>query len=117
MQRFMLKSKIHRATVTESNLNYQGSLTIDADLMEAANLTPFEHVHIYNITNGHRFETYVIEGKRGSGTICMNGAAARKVQIGDLIIIASYALMEDQDCVEYHPNIILVDGYNRITER
>lgn len=113
MQRIMLKSKIHRATVTDANLNYEGSVSIDRALMDAAGLYPFEKVEVYNINNGERFNTYVIEGTRESGVICVNGAAARKVAIGDLIIIVSYALFTDEELSGYHPSVVLVDGNNR----
>ena len=102
----VLKSKIHRVTVTEANLNYVGSITIDKDLIEAANLIEFEKVWILNINNGERFETYVIEGVRGSGTICLNGAAARLVQPGDIILIVSYAQMDFEDAKKFKPTII-----------
>lgn len=94
MQIEVLKSKIHRVTITEANLNYVGSITIDEELMEAANLIEGERVQIWNVTNGERLDTYVIRGRRGSGAICLNGAAARKAQVGDVLIIASYARME-----------------------
>ena len=101
MFRTMLKSKIHRATVTEANLNYMGSITIDEALLEAAEILPNEKVQIVNNNNGARFETYVIKGRRDSGVICLNGAAARKVQPGDLIIIISYAIMDDNEAQSY----------------
>lgn len=110
----MLKAKIHRARVTDANLNYEGSLTIDRQLMEAVGLLPFEKVKIYNINNGERFDTYVIEGEAGSGTIALNGAAARKGEIGDLIIIVSYALYDQQEMAAYQPRIVVVDQDNRI---
>ena len=94
MQIEVLKSKIHRVTITEANLNYVGSITIDEELMEAANLIEGERVQIWNVTNGERLDTYVIRGRRGSGAICLNGAAARKAQVGDVLIIAAYARME-----------------------
>ncbi len=97
MQRFMMKSKIHRAIVTETNLNYQGSITIDKDLMELADILPNEKVQVLSINNGARFDTYAIEGERGSGTICINGAAARLCQVGDIIIIISYAIIDDEE--------------------
>ena len=101
-----LKSKIHCASVTDANLNYVGSITIDEDLMEAANLIEGEKVHIVNNNNGERFETYIITGKRGSGDICLNGAAARKAQIGDVIIIMSYGLMEFEKAKTFKPSIV-----------
>ena len=101
MVRFMLKSKIHRATVTNSDLHYEGSLTLDETLMKAADIFPFEHAHVYNITNGHRFETYVMRGEKDSGIVCVNGAAAHLARKGDLIIIASYCLIEDRRAKSY----------------
>ena len=105
----VLKSKIHRVTVTDANLNYSGSITIDEDLMDAANLIEFEKVHVLNNNNGERFVTYVIKGERNSGIICLNGAAARKVQIGDIILILSYAQMEFEEAKQFKPTIILPD--------
>lgn len=105
----VLKSKIHRVTVTEANLNYIGSITIDEDLMDAANMIEYEHVYIVDNNNGERFETYVIKGKRGSGVICLNGAAARRVQIGDIIIIMSYAQMDFEEAKVSKPCIIFPD--------
>lgn len=116
MFRIMLKSKIHRATVTGADLNYEGSITIDKDLLDAANISLYEQVQIYNITNGARFETYVIEGERGSGEICLNGAAARCVQKGDLIIIASYILLPEQDVTTYKPVYVFVDKNNKMVK-
>jgi aspartate 1-decarboxylase len=112
----MLKTKIHRATVTESDLNYEGSLTIDKTLMAQVGLYPFEQIKIYNINNGERFDTYVIEGLADSGTIALNGAAARKGLVGDLIIIASYGLMPEEELAGYRPRIILLDERNRIKQ-
>jgi len=114
MRRTMMKSKIHSATVTEANLNYEGSITIDERLMEAANLLEFELVQVYNINNGERFETYVISGEKDSGVICLNGAAARKVAVGDKIIIVSYASYEEEELKVHSPRIVLVDEENRI---
>ena len=114
MLRSMLKSKIHRATVTDSNLNYEGSLTIDKMLMDEVGLIPFERINVYNINNGERFETYVIEGAADSGVIGLNGAAARKGLVGDLIIIVSYAMFSDDELLDYHPRIVLLDQDNRI---
>ena len=105
----ILKSKIHRVTVTEANLNYIGSITIDKDLMEAANLIEYEKVWVLNNHNGERFETYVIEGERGSGTICVNGAAARRVQPGDILIILSYAQMDFEEAKFFKPAKIFPD--------
>ncbi|MFW5820437.1 MAG: aspartate 1-decarboxylase [Bacteroidota bacterium] len=105
----IVKSKIHRVTVTEADLHYVGSITIDEDLMDAANIIANEKVHVVNINNGERLETYVIKGKRGSGEICMNGPAARKVAIGDIIIIISYASMDFEDARSFEPAIIFPD--------
>ncbi len=110
----VLKSKIHRATITESDMNYVGSIEIDEDLMDAANLIENERVNIYNITNGERFETYVIRGDRGSGVISINGAASRKVAVGDLIIIVSYASMDFEDAKKFSPHIIFPDSNNKL---
>lgn len=114
MQIEVLKSKIHRATLTQSNLHYIGSIGIDEDLMEAANLIENEKVHIYNINNGERLETYVIKGERGSGTITLNGAAARKAAVGDKIIIVSYASIDFEKAKTFKPIIIFPDGKNKI---
>jgi aspartate 1-decarboxylase len=113
MRRFMFKSKIHRATVTGADLNYEGSITIDRKLLELADILPYEKVDIYNITNGERFSTYVIPGEPGSGEICLNGAAARKVQKGDLVIIVSYCELEEEEIKEFKPTVVLVDEKNR----
>jgi aspartate 1-decarboxylase len=113
MMRNMMKSKIHRATVTEANLNYVGSITIDEDLMEAADLWENEKVQVVNINNGARLETYVIPGPRGSGVICLNGAAARHAQPGDKVIIISYALMTEEEARAHRPRIVLMDDANR----
>ena len=102
----IVKSKIHRVTVTEANLNYIGSITIDEDLLDAANLIPNEKVSIVNNNNGERFETYIIKGERGSGVICLNGAAARRAQPGDIIIIMSYALMEFEEAKTFKPAVV-----------
>ncbi len=115
MMRTMLKCKIHRAKVTEAVLHYEGSITIDETLMEAAGLIEYEQVHIYNIDNGNRFSTYVIRGERDSGVICVNGAAARKVSRGDLLIIANYAAYDEKELVSFRPLLVYVDGKNRIT--
>lgn len=115
MIRTMLKCKIHRATVTEAVLHYEGSITIDETLMEAAGLLEYEQVHIYNIDNGNRFSTYVIRGERDSGVVCVNGAAARKVSRGDLLIIANYASYDEKELVNFRPTLVYVDGQNRIT--
>lgn len=116
MQIQVLKSKIHRATVTESNLNYIGSITIDETLMIEAGLIPNERVFIYNINNGQRFDTYVIKGKKNSGEICMNGAASRLVQLGDRIIIVSYAILEKEKAEAFSPKVIVVDEMNKIVQ-
>jgi len=112
----MFKSKIHRATVTEANLNYMGSITIDEALLEAAGILPNERVQVVNNNNGSRFETYVIKGERNSGVICLNGAAARLVQPGDTVIIISYALMDSQEARTFRPTVVMVDASNRIVE-
>jgi len=114
MNRTMLKSKVHRATVTQSDLHYVGSLTMDPDLMEAADLLPNELVHVLDIDNGARLETYVISGVRGSGVIGINGAAARLVHTGDLVIIASYAVVTDAEARELAPKVVHVDARNGI---
>ncbi len=113
----MLKSKIHRATITDADLNYEGSLTIDPLLMEAADLLPFEQIMVYNISNGSRFDTYVIEGQRGSGSICLNGAAARKGSPGDLIIIASYGLYSKDQIAKGKSILVWVDAKNKLKDR
>jgi len=113
ISRTMLKSKIHRATVTDANLNYVGSITVDMDLLDAADIRLYEHVHVVNINNGARFETYAIEGVRGSGTICLNGAAARLAQPGDLVIVLSYAQYEEAELEGYEPLVVHVDERNR----
>jgi aspartate 1-decarboxylase len=114
MQRQMLKSKIHRATVTDCNLHYAGSITIDSELMEEADLLPHEQVHVLDVDNGSRFETYVIEGRYGSREMCVNGAAARLVQPGDRVIVVSYAAYTDQELHGYEPRVVHVDEDNRI---
>ncbi|MCX5403223.1 aspartate 1-decarboxylase [Streptomyces sp. NBC_00335] len=116
MLRTMFKSKIHRATVTQADLHYVGSVTIDADLLDAADLLPGELVHIVDITNGARLETYVIRGERGSGVIGINGAAAHLVHPGDLVILISYGQMEDAEARVFEPRVVHVDGDNRIIE-
>ena len=105
----VLKSKIHRVTVTEANLNYMGSITIDENLMDASNLLENEKVQVVNINNGERFETYVIRGERGTGVICLNGPAARKVSVGDIVIIMSYAMMDFEEARHFKPVILLPD--------
>lgn len=106
----VLKSKLHCVRVTEANLNYVGSITIDEDLMDAANMIEGEKVHIVNNNNGERFETYIIKGERGSGCICLNGAAARKVQIGDIVIIMSYAMMDFEEAKKFKPSVVFPDS-------
>ncbi|NOU97517.1 aspartate 1-decarboxylase [Paenibacillus sp. LMG 31456] len=114
MFRTMLKSKIHRATVTEANLNYVGSITIDEDLIDMIDMLPNEKVQIVNNNNGARFETYVIPGPRGSGVICLNGAAARMVHVGDTVIILSYVMMTDEEARKHHPQIAIMGENNRV---
>jgi aspartate 1-decarboxylase len=114
MQNFMLKSKIHRATVTDADLHYEGSISIDEKLLEEAAMLPYEKVEIYDVDNGERFSTYIIKGKRNSGTICLNGAAARKVAKGDLIIIATYVLVDEKEAKKWKPKCVLVDAENKI---
>jgi len=116
MQITLCKSKIHRATITEANLQYEGSLTVDRDLMDAAGLLPYEKVAVVNVTNGSRLETYVIEGGRGTGVLCLNGAAARLGAVGDTVIIISYALMDPAEAENYKPRLVQVDESNRPTE-
>ncbi|MHB8172633.1 MAG: aspartate 1-decarboxylase [Thermincolia bacterium] len=116
MYRTMLKSKIHRAVVTEANLQYVGSITIDSNLMEAADILPNEKVQVVNNNNGARLETYVIEGAPGSGVICLNGAAARLVQPGDNVIIISYVLVDNKEASQVVPKVVFVDEKNRVTE-
>lgn len=105
----VVKSKIHRVTVTQANLNYVGSITIDEALLEAANLIPNERVYIVNNNNGERFDTYIIKGERGSGEICLNGAAARKVQVGDIVIIMAYAMMDFEEAKTFKPSVVFPD--------
>ncbi|KRW92290.1 aspartate 1-decarboxylase subunit alpha [Alicyclobacillus tengchongensis] len=114
MFRTMMKSKIHRATVTQTNLNYVGSITIDSELMAAADLLENERVQVVNINTGARFDTYVIPGEPGAGTIGLNGAAARLAEPGDLVIIISYAMYENADAMQHEPTVVLVDANNRI---
>ena len=114
--RTMLKSKIHRATVTDGNIDYEGSITIDTKLMEAADILPYEQVQVLNINNGARFSTYAIEGKPGSGDICLNGAAARLAVKGDLVIILTYTDMDDEAARHYKPIIVHVDKKNSIVK-
>ena len=117
MNRMLLKSKIHRATVTDASLHYEGSVTLDPLLMEATDIVEWEQVDIYDINNGNRLTTYAISGERGSGVVCLNGAAARLVQVGDLVIVCSYAQYSEDERRKHVPKIALVDGKNRIPER
>ncbi|MCS7027126.1 MAG: aspartate 1-decarboxylase [Bacteroidia bacterium] len=113
----VLKSKIHRVRVTQAELNYVGSITIDKDLLDAANMIEYEKVTVLNVNNGERFETYVIEGERGSGIICLNGPAARKVQVGDIVIVVSYCQMEFEKAKTFKPWIIFPDENNRLPKK
>ena len=113
----MLKSKIHRATVTDANLDYEGSITLDPVLMKEANLIEFEKVHVLDVTNGNRLETYVIKGKENSGEVCINGAAAHLINVNDLVIIASYCSLNDEELIDFKPTIILVNEKNQVKEK
>ncbi len=117
MQRVLLKSKIHRATVTDANLEYEGSVTIDPLLMEATDIVEWEQVDVYDITNGSRLTTYAISGQPGSGVICLNGAAARLVQVGDLVIICSYARFEESEVASHVPKIVMVNSKNQVSRK
>ena len=117
MMRIMMKSKIHRATVTQADVDYEGSITIDRTLLDATDLLPNEAVCVWNVTNGNRFETYVVEGERDSGCICVNGAAAHLVDPGDLVIIAAFAWMDEEAARVYQPKVVFVDEQNRIREK
>ena len=114
MQIQVLKSKIHRATVTQADLNYIGSITIDEDLMDAANMIEHEKVQVLNINNGERIETYIIKGERGSGVITLNGAAARRAAVGDLVIIVSYAIFDFEEAKHWVPSIVFPDSNNKL---
>ena len=116
MDRKMLKSKIHRATVTGADLHYEGSVTIDRDLMQAADIIPYEAVCIWDVNNGSRFETYAIEGEPGSGVICLNGAAARMVAPKDLVIIASFVALSNAEALVHEPKLVFVDDQNRMLD-
>jgi aspartate 1-decarboxylase len=116
MRRTLMKSKIHRATVTEVNLDYEGSLTIDEDLLEAADILPNEQVHVWDVTNGVRLVTYALVGKRGSGEMCVNGAGAHLIKPGDLIIVATFAEMKEKDARRYKPLVVFVDAKNRLVQ-
>ncbi|RFA30458.1 aspartate 1-decarboxylase [Alkalilimnicola ehrlichii] len=113
----MLKCKLHQACVTHTELDYEGSCAIDADLLDASGIREYEQVHIYNITNGERFTTYAIRGESGTGMISMNGAAAHKVEVGDRIIICAYGLVNEEDMANYQPTLVYCDENNRITHR
>ena len=114
MQRMMLKSKIHRVTVTQAELHYEGSCAIDENLLDAADIKEYQQIDIYNVTNGERFTTYAIRAQRGSGVISVNGAAAHKANPGDILIIASYAMYSEMELQKFHPQLVYVDEYNRI---
>ncbi len=114
MQIQVLKSKIHRATITQAELHYVGSITIDQDLLDAANMIPHEKVQVVNVNNGERLETYIIRGERGTGTICLNGPAARLCQVGDVVIIVSYATMDFEEAKQHEPTIIFPDDNNKL---
>jgi aspartate 1-decarboxylase len=116
MQRMMLRAKLHRATVTEADLHYEGSCGIDEDLLDAADIKAFEQIDLYNVNNGQRFSTYVIKAPRGSGVISLNGAAARLAHVGDLLIICTYAPMSEGEVATYKPKVVLLDAHNRISE-
>jgi aspartate 1-decarboxylase len=114
MRRTLFKSKIHRATVTHADLAYEGSLTIDPELMRAADILPFERVHVWNVTNGSRLETYAIEGEPGTGVVCVNGAAAHHARPGDVVIVATFAEAEEVEARAWRPTVVRVDPANRI---
>lgn len=114
MQRHLMKSKIHRATITSADLHYEGSLTVDEDLLDAADLRTHEEVQVVNVNNGARFSTYVIPGPRGSGVLQLNGAAARLGMAGDLVIVISYGLFDEAEAARHHPTVVFVDDKNRI---
>ncbi len=116
MSRSMLKSKIHRATVTDSDVDYEGSVTLDRNLLESADIIPFEEVHIWNVTRGTRFRTYAMEGEAGSGVVCINGAAAHLAHPGDLVIIATYTTLDESAARAHRPRIVLLDSKNRVRE-
>ncbi|KAA0218879.1 MAG: aspartate 1-decarboxylase [Lautropia sp.] len=116
MYRHFLKSKIHRATVTHCELHYEGSCAIDEDLLDSADISENEQVHVWNIDNGERFVTYAIRGERGSGIVSLNGSAARRAAVGDLVIIATFAMLSEADQQTHRPRVVLVDEHNRCTE-
>lgn len=113
MRRFMMKSKLHRATVTETNVDYEGSLTIDTDLLEAADILPNEQIHVWDVTNGVRLVTYALAGERGSGEICVNGAGAHLIRTGDVVIIATYAELEDAEARRHQPRVVFLGRGNK----
>lgn len=117
MRRQIFKSKLHRATVTHADVEYEGSVTIDAELLEAADIRPYEAVHIWNVTNGSRLVTYALEGPRGSRIVCINGAAAHLARPGDKVIIATFAELGDSELADFEPTVVLLDEGNRIKER
>ena len=117
MYRNMLRSKIHRATVTGAELHYEGSVTIDSELLERADILPHQEVEIWNVTNGERFRTYALRGQAGSGVVCINGAAAHKATKGDLVIIATFGWMTDEEASEWDPKLVFVDGHNQPVDR
>jgi aspartate 1-decarboxylase len=114
MLRFMFKSKIHRATVTDADVDYEGSLTVDSNLLKAADILPYEEIHVWNISRGTRFRTYALPGEAGSGVVCVNGAGAHLVHVGDLVIVATFTEMDDTAARTHRPRVVLVDGKNRI---
>jgi len=116
MTRKMLRAKIHRATVTQADIDYEGSVTIDRDLLDATDLLPNEAVCVWDVTNGNRLETYAVEGERGSGVICVNGAAAHLIRPGDLIIVAAYCWLDEKEARAHKPKVVFVDGHNRMKE-
>jgi aspartate 1-decarboxylase len=117
MQLTMLKGKIHRCTVTEANKDYEGSVTISAELMKAAGIIPHEQVHVWDVTNGARFVTYAMRGAPRSGTVCINGAAANLVEVGDLVIIAAFVGLDEREAISFSPSVVFVDSQNRIREQ
>src|SRR5436190_7312893 len=114
MRRYMMKSKLHRATVTETNVDYEGSLTIDTDLLEAADILPHEQIHVWDVTNGARLVTYALPGPRGSGAMCVNGAGAHLIKTGDVVIIATYAEIEDEVARFHQPRVVFLEGDNSV---
>ncbi len=117
MFRSLLKSKIHRATVTDADLHYEGSISVDVNLLEAADILPHEHVHIWDVTNGNRFETYALPGPRGSGTVCINGAAAHLAKKGDVVIISTFTMLPEDKAAAHEPKVVLVDAHNQIVSK